>query len=326
MFLAIFLIIFCKITCVLRDKENARSIVPIYNEEKLDVIFMGSSTTEWLMIPMRLWEEKGIVSFNAAHPNFFFIENIYLIKDYIERFSPKVIVMDITELDKYIDEGKKIENIENYENFTRVSIHKGTDNMKFSLNKLKLISCLPKKYKLETLFNVIAFHYRWKEIGMNDFLDYSASKDKGMNYSTGISQTDIVHTSETFPLQNITKKYILELKDLCTNSGVKLIFIATPTGREYYGRLANSLINFFIAENIEYINFYDLVAEIGLDANNDMFDSVHVNINGAKKITSYIGSYLIEKGYVTDRRNDLEFSKWHEDYENSEYFKIYSGK
>ena len=102
--------------------------------------------------------------------------------------------------------------------------------------------------------------------------------------------------------------------------------MATPTGDENFGELANSLEKFLLAKNIEYINFYKLIDEIGLDANTDMADSIHVNVDGAKKVTSYIGNYLIEKGYVTDRRNDSAFSKWHEDYEKSEYFELYSDK
>jgi len=114
------------------------------------------------------------------------------------------------------------------------------------------------------------------------------------------------------------------VNQICLENDVKFIFVMYPTMNNEMHSIANGVIEICKENNIEFIDFYKLTEEIELNENEDMTDGFHFNISGAKKVTSYLGNYLIERGYVTDRRNDPEFVSWHEDYENSEYKKLYA--
>jgi len=109
---------------------------------------------------------------------------------------------------------------------------------------------------------------------------------------------------------------------------VKIIFFGLATSSEEYEHniCVNSMEAYCKQKNIDFINFYNLLNEINFDFTYDMNDDAHVNVNGAKKITEYIGNYLEDMDLVIDRRNDLKFKEWHEYYEKSDYKAYYEGE
>ena len=42
-------------------------------------------------------------------------------------------------------------------------------------------------------------------------------------------------------------------------------------------------------------------------------DSSHLNPSGAKKVTAYLGNYMMSHYEIPDRRNDPAYAKWHDD-------------
>ena len=42
----------------------------------------------------------------------------------------------------------------------------------------------------------------------------------------------------------------------------------------------------------------------------------HLNYNGAKKMTKYLGKYLIENYHLMDHRQDNAYNQWNLDYQS----------
>lgn len=53
-------------------------------------------------------------------------------------------------------------------------------------------------------------------------------------------------------------------------------------------------------------NFY----ESGIDPDTDFYNSTHLNIYGAQKISSHLGRFLQENYQLTDKRNNPDYEQW----------------
>ena len=66
--------------------------------------------------------------------------------------------------------------------------------------------------------------------------------------------------------------------------------------------------------NINYLDFYTLLEQVNL--NTDFYDKdSHMNPSGARKITNYIGNYIMQNYAIDDQRENEVYSHWHEEYE-----------
>jgi len=314
-FILVFCILFNEISYILMNKEVSWSILPIRYEDKLDVIALGSSTNEAAFIPMKLWNDYGIVSFNAAHPGGDLKSYYYKTKEYIDRFSAKVIFVEIMHFEKIIDE----EDI-------KIEMHKMVDNWENSKVKWEYILSYPIEDRLELIFNIILYHSNWKDF--ND-IRYGINYDKCIDYRVRNFEgfdVDLADTEEKYDIPDENKKWLEKIVKLGKEKDVKIVFLALPTCENNFRAYANGIEEFCKNIDVDFINFYKLADEIDFQFSQDMDDWLHVNVNGAKKITEYLENYLIENNLVIDRKNDPEFSEWHEYYEKSDYKKYYEGE
>lgn len=312
-----FILFICinKITEIFRDKTNAELIYPFFSEKQntIDVIFLGSSHMYRSIYPLDIWHEYGITSWNLGSSEQPIAASYHLAKIAIEEQHPKVIVMEMYM--SFIDS--------KYYNYAR--IHQITDNLPLSLSKLEMIDDLiPKEDQLEFYFPISIYHSRWPQLSKKDFKKISSNR-KGIGYSNTIYEYpdfEIVDSSQKYPLPDITIEYIKKTKALCDKYDVQLLLIAVPylaTG-EYENRQKslNSIYDIADELKVPYIDMFHNMDEIGLDRRYDFAEWQHLNINGAKKVSSYIGKYIKENYNIKDRRNDTELSqKWDEDYKTS---------
>lgn len=70
--------------------------------------------------------------------------------------------------------------------------------------------------------------------------------------------------------------------------------------------------------DLDYINFLNLVDEIGIDYNTDTYDQgLHMNLSGAEKCADYLGKFLSETYGLKDLRSDKTICS---DWEIRQYF------
>ncbi len=303
------------ITYILRDKQNAEYIYPFYEEpsDTIDVIFVGSSHMYRSVYPLEIWNTYGITSWNLGSSEQSIAASYYLMKEAIERQHPKVIVMEMYM--SFVDS--------KYYSYPR--IHQITDNMPLSLNKMELINDLiPFKDRLEFYFPICKYHERWEELTTKDFQKIKRDS-KGVEYGGEIfpyPDFEILDKSQKAKVPDITREYIEKAKQLCDENGIKLVLLTVPylatNEYKYRQEILNGIYDIANNLDIPYINMFHEIENVGFNYKTDFAEWQHLNINGAKKVSTFLGRYLVENYDFNDHADNRQLSElWNKSYENS---------
>jgi len=268
--------------------RNLMSYGKFYEERKdsIDVVLIGNSTVMNGFIPPLAWKEFGYTSYSICnaptHP-----EVIKIAIDEIMRTqSPKVIYVDINGLTYQ----KKIDA----ENFVRSYIGSMPD-------------CDAKK-ELELLYGISNEGDSGLFKGHNNFRQkefWRLSLDKGPSWNKGYTPkrtAQIITPMDTIsgyslPLPQDGQEYLTEILDICDKyTDVDFVFGKTPrflTDENAYATyMLRSVQPIIEACGYRFIDFYEILDEIGLENTRDMFDLEHMNHSGATKFTRYFSEFI----------------------------------
>ncbi len=282
-------------------------------EEDFDVLFLGTSHTLNSVLPMELWEDYGIVSYNLAGKASRLPLSYWTMINALDYTTPKLIVVDTFQLssDAKVHEDLKV-------------MHYALDSFPMSRHKYQAVMDLyddksSDRYgeRWEYLWNFTSFHYRWNELEASDFqIEHSVNK--------GAEEVFILAEPNPFvriPIEQkieentVGKDYLRKIIEECQSRGIDVLLTHIPyPAEEYFQMEANSVYEIAEEYGVDYINFLQLDV---VNYETDCYDADnHLNISGARKITDYLGQYITRRYAIDDRRNDARYSKWHEDYEN----------
>ena len=291
-FLSIFVLITTLLSFVFTPKNNTKKagmeeLRPngILSERKnsIDVLVVGDSESYTSISPMEMYEEYGITSYILGSD----AQKIYQSYNYLlEAFKtqkPKVVLLETNTF----YESKKIISIgERYIPFIR-------------------------------------YHNRWFNITLKDFY-------KTPNYTNRNVMKGYYFIRYTNPMKESKPKYmwkseqrkeipddeeyyIRKIYEECKKNGAELMFYSAPNHKNWAYNKHNSTQDLADDLGIDYIDT-NIVNEIDIDWKTDTKDvGDHVNYYGAKKVSSYVGKYLVEKKNIEDHRNDSDYSNWDED-------------
>lgn len=317
---------------ILKSGYRSKMVEGLYNHtgDSYDVALMGSSHMQGGIDPNVLWHEHGITSYNYAMGGQPIDVTYYLLKEVLKNHNISIVVVDLYYLgltEKYGDEG-----------YVRNTL----DNMKFSMNKFNAtLNCTPRHDWIYYLVPIMKYHDRWKELKTRDFLYDSSSGyfAKGFDSGTdkyGKDTTNHVLTTGMVDLPPKTEEYLSKIIDLSQKDGFELIFTNMPF--EYNStagstnwvkepaKMFNKVAEIAKENNIPFINYNDMLTEIGFGFKSDMHNSSHVNIWGANKITLYLGEFLKENYSLIDHRSDSQYTQWNIDYKRSQAASISAQK
>lgn len=257
-------------------------------ENSIDVLFIGDSVTYCSVIPNQIWRDYGITSYVCGTS----LQKLYYSKDFLykafETQSPKVVMLEMTPA---------------YSNFMYQENYKTT---------------------WERLLPVFRYHDRWKDFlaaGKPDatlYVEYTHQEiNKGYYYSPAIEAVEpkeyINVTDEAADMLSDCKKTLLDIKAFCEERDVELILFSAPSAATWRPEYHNGIVKFAQEENLTYFDMNYMTEEVPIDWSKDSFDGGdHLNYDGAKKTTAYLGKYLNEMGIFTDKRNDAEYQSWNE--------------
>lgn len=272
----------------------------LYRQEEpdsLDVVFVGASQVMCGVYPMDLYHDFGITSYDYVASATVLPQSYYNIVEALKTQSPKVLVLDVSG----VIFQTKIGSIE----FT----HGQLDNMEWSQNKLQAISDLIETPgdRLEFYIPLIRFHTRWKDLDRVDLQPITGTA-KGAAVMDGhvedLQEVKAVPRDAMRQIPEVTEEYLRKSLDYCREQGVPVLLLTTPvvndTFREYY----NSVDAIAEEYGVRYLNLTYCLDEMDFDFTTDMRDNNHCNIQGAQKVTAYVGSYLKEHYDLPDRRSD----------------------
>lgn len=288
------------------------SLIEEYYHEKTehDVIFIGDCEVYENISPITLWEEYGITSFIRGGAQQLIWQSYYLLEETLKYEKPKVVVFNVLAM-KY-DEPQK-------EAYNRLNL----DGMKLSKEKIKAVkaSMMDDENLIEYIFPLLRYHSRWSELTSEDF-KYLFKKDK-------ISHNGYYMRVDVEPVKSIPKGrklsnyqfgersyyYLDRMVELCKENDIDLVLMKAPSIYPYwYDEWDEQMREYANKHDLMYINFLDLIDEIGIDYNVDTYDAgLHLNLYGAEKMAVYFGDILRKTYGLEDRRGDEEIKKvWDE--------------
>lgn len=271
-----------------------------------DIIFIGDCEVYENISPVTMWEEYGITSYVRGSADQYIWQSYYLLEDTLKYEIPKAVVVSILSVRN--DEADN-------EAYNRMTI----DGMKWSTSKINAIrsSMTDEETFASYIFPILRYHSRWNELTDEDF-KYFFNKPyvttKGYLMQVGVRQVTTVPRAPVLPDYTFSEKnmdYLKKMKELCDKKGVELVFFKAPSiYPHWYDEYDSQIVEFAEKNNIMYINALKDIYEIGIDFTTDTFDyGQHLNVQGAEKLSKYLGKVLDNKYNLDDHRNDAEISK-----------------
>ncbi len=284
---------------------NTIRLSNFYHEEEnsLDVVFLGASEVFTGVSPGQFYEEAGLTSYlyaMDANPGTLYTHQL---KEVLKTQSPQLIVVEVNGF-LYKDEG-----LMNDEARLRVF----TDSMPMSLNKLETIFRFDYEDKLSCLLPFIKFHGDWQD---RDTLQYRHSRKtapdtpsllKGM-VTNGVldAELPVYDPSDCAPreLPVLAQQKLNEFLTLCKDENLRVLFVRFPhkltteADWECLG-FANRLGEIVRAEGFDFLNLELETAAMGLADLEDYYNPHHLNTNGQRKLTDWLGSWIMDTYSLT---------------------------
>lgn len=270
----------------LRDKSAQGFLAEPDNS--IDVLFVGSSLAYSSMIPLKLFNDYGIISYVCGTPS----QPLSYSEDFIRRVfknqKPQLVVLE-------------------------------TDGVFIRGYSTAVSLCV------EEWCPVFRYHDRWKKLSSNDFSsefkgDYIVN-DKGYRLFGGIESADTGNykkaTKKKAHVPFLNKFFLESIKKLCEENGAELMFVSIPSVKDWSYERHNAAAELSESLGIEYIDMNMMPEEVPIDWSLDSRDGgKHLSQSGAEKVTSYFGKYLDSKNIFKDYRDDNRFDYWKQAYTN----------
>ncbi len=258
-------------------------------ENSIEVLIYGSSHAWKGIDPRVMYEQYGIKTYNYSG-NWQKINTTALFfKDSIRTQSPKIILIETFLVSSVLKDSDL--NGEIY--YT-----KAIDMFDGKIQYLKQCFGNDKVRWLSYYFPLIMFHSNWNSIDEENFAEGVTQEQylEQLGYERGNSIEPVeIMDFEEFEQYELDDEAVIVLDDIvkiCKEQDIKIIFYTVPYQGEfgYY----KAMKDYAVANGCVYLNLFQNMEEIGIDETTDFRDATHLNDNGAKKIASYLGKYIID--------------------------------
>ena len=263
------------------------------SETNMDVIFMGTSHMYNGVLPMELWNEYGIASYNWGYSNSTPAQNYYVLKEVVKYTNPKVVVLDMNGLVEYNDDGNG-----KYRHDAIMQSRVLFDSFPISLNKIQAVNDLFDDYdnRADFLWDYIIYHSRWASMNSVSDINPIKSTEMGAYFLDDHIGAGFNPISPDDKLDNIEQyvcyDYLIKTLEFCQQKGIAVLGVYLPHVMDDTSqRVANTIGDTF--DKYDGCTYFNMINQGILAYNTDMYaDGGHVNYSGACKTTSWLGNYL----------------------------------
>ncbi|WP_430410894.1 hypothetical protein [Kordia sp.] len=308
-FIGIIAVILSMTSNLFTKKEGAiKNWHELYNTTKInhDVLIVGSSIAYSSFKPNLISAKLGVSSFNLSSATLN-VEQLYFnIKEALKYHTPELLIMEAHSLDiPSSNEGKAL-------NFAYENI----DGQKNSLNKLQSVAnVFEPKYWLDAIFPVVRNHHEWANFDLIEKnLEFEFVLDEKMGYkplkvdnsAKRITQTaDVIPSSYEIPEENYY--YLEKITKLCKDKNIKFLLVRSPQiqyqpNRKFCEEIYNTTAQISKDLGIEYIDYNYQYNDTGF-AQSDFYDALHLNENGAEKLTQDLAVSISKKYDLKENKN-----------------------
>lgn len=286
-----------------------------YAEEDntINTVLIGSSSMYRYWIPTQAYEEQGYTSMLIGTA----AQDIRL-APYLMEEAAKTQDLDlfVVEVRSIIIRGDVTKIKDEHYNY-RMEVM--TSGMRPSSTKFEMIQKYyraDEKSKFELMFPILKYHDNLLTFDRQVLIDrLNQGTDE---FKTGRQRSKITKIKEPvfesdgqLHLSDETLGYIDDIETKAEELGVKVLLVATP----YYpskGQASKQLqLDEYIAsKGYDYLNMNNVLDELNLEYSTDFYNSKHVNIAGAKKVTTYLAQYIEDNYGLQSKLTDEQKQSW----------------
>lgn len=326
-FIVILLVLILLTSKIVQRKDSLKKYREFFEiAEQVDVLFLGSSHVLNGINPLQLYEEYGITSYNMAKNGGHVAESYWMFMNALEYCTPKCVVIDLWALERdyqYIDIME--ETTSEVERKKYISfLHDSLDSWPMNKTKLESINDLLSSYEVrkEFYWDFLVYHDRWSTLEKEDFA-LALGKEGGVE-SLGARPVYWVHDDfSIYQMENNTEilsddvisvRYLYRLWEECENRDIEVILTYLPMANFFPEdwKAVNTAEKIALENSLLFINLLPHEEQDVINYRTDMFDESHVNMNGMRKLTSYMGKYLEEVDGIIDHRDNAAYQNWNE--------------
>ena len=249
----------------------------------IDVLVLGDSESYSSIIPIQLWQQQGITSYVCGSHAQRLCYSEELMKRAFDCQSPKVVILETNALYRKI-------------------------SFAYSL-----------RHSLEQFMPVFRYHNRWKSLTLRDFdftVNYNHMEvNKGYWYRSSVKSAStskyMKPSDETEQVSAKNRRYAERIAQFCADHGAQLVLLSTPSTKNWNAKRHNGVAKLAEELGVEYMDLNMLREQVPIDWKTDSKDKGdHLNYNGARKVTDYLGGFLADKGVLVDHRGDAAYDSW----------------
>ena len=283
-------------------------------DDSLDLLVLGDSSTYRSVNPNIIWNERGMTSYvlGAAQARVYSL--YYILKDTLKTQHPQCVVFEVNSM--FNEHEYKVGNM-----------RKIIDNIPLSWNKIDMIQDpvfeLTKDEQLSMLFPITLYKNRYSELTAGDFKRYfndTTNSLKGFAYSDTIDpyygDPYYMYQEQDISLTQTYISYLQKIKDLCDEHDIPLLLIKVPGAREWNKTKNDLITNLAYEMDIPYYNMNNQTIEL-IDWTTDTNDKgVHLNVFGAEKVTHSLIDYLDRNYQIQSFHTQTVVDSYNEAYES----------
>lgn len=277
-------------------------------KNSIDVVFMGTSHIHCGINNAELWTDYGIASINYSGAEQPIWMTYHYIIELLKTQHPKMICLDLFAM------------ASNTADWQYQWINENVYGMRFSLNKWKMLepTCETPEMRMQYISNMVGYHTRYKELTAEDVRAVTKLPEDMRNYKgyTPYTESNPIMANQ-FPdakpdyLTEKFEKYLRLIIELCQEEDIPLFFMVVPYQQFDYEACIYKDIELIANEyGVPYVNYAEMMVEIGIDPNTDFRDPSHLNHQGATKFSSIFGAYLRDSCGIPDRRGESGYDSW----------------
>ena len=262
----------------------------ILGEKKntIDVLFLGDSETYASFIPLQIWNDTGYTSYVCGTSGQTLDYTNVMLSRALESQTPRIVFLETHTI---------------FRDQTR-------DDYLYT--------------RLCDQYDVFRYHDRWKTFQKDELNQkpvYTWTDDnKGFRFSKTVKASKIkdhmAPTDEVAEILPINRTCVDRIKKACDEIGAKLVFVSTPSTKNWNFSRHNAMVEYAREMECEYYDMNLMPDDIKINWKKDTKDEGdHLNYYGAKKVTTQISQYLVKSGILSSHKSDPSYKSWDEAYE-----------
>ncbi len=274
--------------------------------QNTDVLFVGASSMSANIEVSDLWREKGIAAFCIGAGASGLTDNYYRLIGGDRKHSCKLIVVELrgAALNAAAGGYNRQENIS--------ALH-------MSPNKWRYINAvIEPQERLYYVLDFPIFHGRYNKVTKWDFRHASSfgEDNKGIwtVYYGSKNTLELNSAADVIEYRALGQKqeyYLRRIIEYCEANDRELLLLKTPDGNRTKDQPCYNTVTLIAEEyGVPFLDMNQYDEEIGLTSADFFTDNWHLNVEGARKCTAFLGDYLMNHYTLLDHRGDVDYASW----------------